>query len=132
MINKKLLIFGSIFAIALVSAVAVYFASVNTTITVNEAFTTSEIPLTLDGAYPDGVERCVDVSIRNDASVPLNAEIIWFEDTNGNVVLYETDADIARTDSIGTGEQLIPVCFTVETGSPVGEITGHITIERVA
>lgn len=131
--NKKLLIFGvPILALAVVSAVAIFLASVDTTVTVSEAFDISVVPLTVTDVYTDGIEHCVDVLVTNSASVPLNAQFTWIEDTNVALVTYTTDADTPRTDVLTSGANSVPICFTVATDSPVGVIEGHVTVERVA
>lgn len=130
--KKKLLMFGlPILAMALVAA-AVWIASISTTVTVNEALSTSTISLSPSGVYPDGIEHCDNITVTNAASVPLNAKFTWTQTSNINASLYLTNMDTSLLVELLSGDNIVPACFTVETGQPTTIIEGTVTIERVA
>lgn len=79
--NKKIMIPATfVLSIALVAAVAVYFATVNVSMHVGEPFSTLTTLIGLN-AYP-GETSVQSFDITNDANVPLNVKLSWTEKAN--------------------------------------------------
>jgi outer membrane lipoprotein-sorting protein len=127
--NKKLLALGlPVLLTALV--VAVMLSSVNVTIQVDEALSTTTTDLTLSPAYA-GETITQTIPVENKANVPLNVELSWTETENLNGVTYTTDmSKTVEIPALSTAD--VEVSFTFATDTELGEVTGQIVLERVA
>jgi len=126
--KKKLWLFLTpVLAIALVAAV-VYIASLNVTATVSEAISTAQTDIVISPII--GGVTCSQVSIDNAASWDLWTQLSFTETSNVGGVVYTTD--LPKTVTLSSGNNQVDVCFDVTEDSPVGEIDGTVTIERVA
>lgn len=126
--KKKLWLFAlPILGVALVAA-AVLIANLDVTVTVSEAISTAQTELAV-GPLPGGV-TCETLSITNDATWDLWASLSFAETTNPNSVIYTTNLPSVAT--LIPGSNNVDVCFNVTSDSPIGTITGTVTIDRVA
>ncbi len=84
--KKKLMTFGilGVFALALVSAVIFYSATINVTADITEPFVTTTIPLSFSGVATDTIYQ--EISITNNADTTLPATITWLPRSDGLVV----------------------------------------------
>ena len=119
--------------VGLVSA-AVFIANINATATVSEAFST----LTTDVSYSGmpGETVCVDVPITNAANVPLDVELTYVENPNlaignPNGVIYTTNMDSGLDQTLAPGANNVTTCATYDAVTPIGDIAGTVTINRV-
>ena len=131
--NKKIFSLPVLIVLGLVvvsaAVVGIYYYEISTTLTVNEAFSSTTTDLTFTG-FPDGLEVCQNIAIDNDATVPLNAQLTWIQIDNVDDVDYTTH--LPRVISIASGTADYPVCFTTNLGSAAGVVNGNVAITRVA
>ena len=127
--NKKYLLFGipAILAIGFVVAAAVYFSTINTTVTVSEALSTLTTTITINPVYP-GETDVATFNLTNQASVPLTLSLAWTQQDNANLVSYTTD--MPKQVIVQPGENTISVAYTISTDSTIGTFDGNITLAR--
>ena len=126
---KKQILIPSVLllVLGLVCAV-VYLQTISVTATVSEAISSSTISLDFSGMPGETILQ--NIAIQNDASVPLNVEIIFNETDNVNGVTYTSD--MPQTISIAPGLADYPVSITYDTDTVAGDISGDIILNRVA
>ena len=124
--NKLWIMLIAVFLVAGVYAVVVWTHSIPVTATVNEAFVSSTLNLDFSGIVGNTVVK--EVNIHNSADVPIVVNLAWVELTNLNGVVYTYS--IPLTYEAQSGDNFIPVSFTYDNGSPVGEVTGTLTLTR--
>lgn len=126
-VNKRFVapaVLGLLF-IATVSAV-VFFSQVQVDATVSEALSSTTLNIDVSGFPGETITQ--NISVQNDASVPLDVSLAWSEVSNLNTVDYTTDMPKVVTVQPGLNE--IPVSFTYATDSPIGDISGTIDLSR--
>jgi len=109
-------------------AAAIYISSINVTATVSEALSTTTTDVSYSGYAGETV--CVNVPIDNAANVPLNVELTYAETSNPNNVIYTNNMNPLDT-QLAPGTNNINTCVTYDGASPLGDIAGTITINRV-
>ena len=127
--NKKLLsaVIG-VLALTFVVA-AVFIANINATATISESISTATTDVSYSG-YP-GETICVGVPITNAASVANDVELTYAAGANPNNVTYTTNMDGILAQTLAPGANNVNTCVTYNGSSPVGDIAGVITINRV-
>ncbi len=127
---KKKLLYGLILpllAVVLVSAVAIYFATINVTFTVSEALSTETVELDFSGVVGDCVEKSFDVT--NDANSDLPIQLNWVETSNPNGVTYAI-TDMPRTETLSNGINTITIELCYDSESVIGEVSGNVILSR--
>jgi len=113
---------GTAFAAALV------VINLPSTITINEAFSTTTTDASFDGFT--GGQYCKTIPVANAANVDITAEVTFNEDTNPNLVVYTTNNGSHVTIPAGSSAD-VDSCIDVDTNSPAGVVSGTVTIARV-
>lgn len=114
--------------LGLIIAGAVYYHTIDVTATVSEALSSLTIALDFSGFPGETITKTFD--IQNDASVNLDTTLTWTELTNVNGVVYTTD--MTKTVTLLPGANSVGVEFVYATDTVIGDVTGEITLERVA
>jgi hypothetical protein len=131
--NKKLVmpVVAVMLMVAFVSAVVIY-QSINVDITVEEALSAVPIDVTVAGSYP-GETISQDITIHNNANVPLYTTLEFIEGTNDNGVTYSTGGALSGVQTIGAdGDTVLTVTWTIDEDSNTGNFLGVINLTRVA
>jgi hypothetical protein len=110
-----------------VAFAAVLIATLPAQVTVNEAFSTTTASISIS-LFP-GETGCSAIAIDNAASVPLDAEFVFSETSNPNLVVYTTD--MPKTVTLSSGANSVDACFSVDSASPAGPLNGTVAISRV-
>ena len=131
--NKKLYMipFLAILAIGLAFAAVAYYKSTATTLVVNEARSSADMPLTINGY--SGETTCRNVTIQNAANVPLDSILSYVEDSNPSTVSYTSNIDgglTVTTPALTT--ETYPVCFTISETSEAGTVDLTINYQKTA
>jgi hypothetical protein len=117
------------FAIALVSATVVaYFHTVQVDLTVGEARSSADLPVTL--TIGSGETMTTDKVIHNSANVQLCAELSWNETANANGVTYTNNLPIKVILPAGV-DTTTTVSFTANEVTEAGTVTGNINYLKV-
>lgn len=126
--NKKLLygLMIPLLAVVLVSAVAIYFATIPVTFSVSEALSTETIELDFSGAVGSCIIKTIDVS--NAANNPLPVQLTWVETSNINGVIYTTDMPKTEELTIGLNSIDVELCYVPE--SVLGDVNGNVILSR--
>jgi len=110
-------------------AVSLYFHSVPVDLTVSEARSSADLSFSLICNSGETITK--DLTISNAANVPLNAKLLWVEDSNIDGVIYTTNLPMEvalapLTDTIAT------ISVTCDPITPVGQVNGTINYEKIA
>jgi hypothetical protein len=128
MTKKKLgIALASVLMLGMVFALGVYFASVHTDLTVNEALVSKTTTCTISG-YAGETKTC-EIDVTNQASVPLNISIAWIEADNVNHVAYTTD--MPKTLELASGDSSFVVTYVIANDSPNGLFDGDVQLARI-
>jgi hypothetical protein len=118
--------------VGLVSAVVVaYYHQTETTIVVDEARSSADLPLTITGF--SGETICRDVTIKNLANVPLKSVLSYTEDSNPNSVTYTSNLNgglIVTTNANETNTY--QACFTIGETTEAGSVVVTIKYQKTA
>jgi len=127
--NKKL-IYGMVIPllaiVVIVSAVAIYFASINITFSVSESLSTDTVELDFSGVAGGCVIQTFNVD--NAANNPLPIQLTWVETSNQNGVIYTIDVPRAEELVPGTNSINIELCYGSE--SVLGAVSGNVILSR--
>ena len=128
--NKKILMFGIpiVLSIILVSAVVVYFHSVEATITVNEARSSIDLPFALTCNSGETVIK--DLTIHNSANVPLRVELTFSETSNTGVTYTNNLPSVI--DLTANADTITTVSFTCNPTTESGTLVGLINYNKIA
>lgn len=126
--NKKILLFGIPLLLAGIVMAAIIYHTLTVNATISEALSTVTLDLDMSG-FPGEVVVQTFV-INNAANVPLNTQFTWLETENLNDVVYITD--MPKVVELAPGDNDVNATFTYADETPLGDITGTITLERVA
>lgn len=127
MINKKYLSFVLLaLAFTFVTAGVIY-NSINVTITVSEALSTTTTAIAFTGYAGETIPQCFTVT--NLANVNLNTQLTYAEATNTGVT-YSTD--MPKTITLASGDNNVCVNAIITNDSDNGAVTGTVTLTRVA
>jgi uncharacterized protein (UPF0218 family) len=127
--NKKYLMFGLpiVLGILLVSAVAIYFATINVTFTVSEALSTETVALDFSGVVGDCVQQTFEVT--NNAENDLPIQLMWVQTSNENGVTYEI-TNMPRTETLTNGINSITIELCYDSESVIGAVSGNVILSR--
>ena len=127
--NKKLLygLMIPLFAVVLVSAVAIYFATIPVTFNVSEALSLEAVELDFSGVVGDCYTETF--SVENAAENPLPIQLSWVETSNPNGVTY-TLTDMPRIEELVNGQNSIDIELCYSSESVIGEVSGNIILSR--
>lgn len=107
---------------------AVQLANIPTTLDVNEPLSVGTQSLAFAG-YPNE-EHCLPVSVTNAATSEQNARLSWSESSNPDGVLY--GVNLPHDEPIAPqSTENVDVCMSISSDSPVGSVSGTVTVERV-
>ena len=132
--KKKLFLipmFG-ILLMGMVFAASIIYETINVDITVDEALSVSSaMPISIAGTYA-GETVTSNITIQNDADVPLYTTLAWAEGTNVNLVTYTEGGALSGIQTLAPGANTLTVSWTIDEDSTTGTFDGTITLSRVA
>jgi len=130
--KKKLLMFGLpllALSVIIISAVAIYFATIPVTFSVGEALSTTTIEIDFSGDnVVAGSCFTKQINVSNAANRDLPIQLIWVEISNPNGVTYTNGLPQVKT--LVTGDNTINVEFCYEPNSVLGDVSGEIILSR--
>jgi len=120
----------ALFAIAMVMATAAYFHSVSTTVVVTEARSSADLPVTINAYSGETTSR--DITIKNDANVPLCSILSYTEDSNVDGVVYTSNLDGGLKVTTNAGEtNTYTASFTADETTLPGTVEVTVNYEKV-
>ena len=139
---KKKILLAVALSIALTlgvfAAAYVVINSYTTSVSVNEAFNTTNTSMAFTAAFP-GENRTANVSVFNNATSRLRANLSWIELSNPSAVIYtllfvnSTDGGLLNSsfyvDAQNTETRTI--VWAIDSASPTGTVTGQHNISRI-
>lgn len=131
--NKKIIgasILG-VLLLGLVIATSIYFHQTSTTIVVDEGRSSADLPLTINGL--SGETTCRDITITNNANVPLKSILSYQIDSNENEVEFTSNLDgglQVTTNPLETNTY--SACFTINPTTDAGIVQLTINYQKTA
>lgn len=120
-----------LFAVAMVCAATVaYFHSVSTTVVVTEARSSADLPVTIEAYSGETTTR--DITIKNEANVPLCSILSYVEDSNVDGVTYTSNLDGGLKVTTNAGEtNTYTAAFTADETTLPGTVEVTVNYEKV-
>lgn len=119
----------ALLAVAFISATVAYFYTVQVDLTVNEARSSADLPVSL--TFNSGETVNTDKTIHNSANVQLCALLSWEETSNVDGVAYSTNLPM-QVNLAPSADTTVAVSFTANEITPAGSVTGNINYAKVA
>lgn len=111
------------------ASVVAYYHSVSTSMVVTEARSSADLPVTLEAKSGETVTR--DITIKNDANVPLCSVLSYVEDSNENGVVYTSNLDGGMKVTTNAGEtNTYTASFSADETTVEGTVDVTINYEK--